>query len=151
MKHVKTDVINILNINISDYSVFFSQGNRVIFKTGKKNNEPEENDFGEEIVDEDKGRDIDSIKFKTNEEADKARDRIFYTLGLKSPQNIYLDLTTLDSEIEPSEYLDLTIMQIAEKFKTDPRYLRVVDIATNYVDLKDADVDDVEAEKKEDI
>jgi len=108
IKNIETGIKNVLNINFSEYKSFNAQGNRVIFT--------------------DKNDQKTSMVFESEEEALLASERMFYTLGLKSPFNILLDLTEDGSLYHGKvEAKELTLQEIAEKFKIDPRELRITD------------------------
>ena len=66
-----------------------------------------------------------AFEFSTQTDAIYAQEKVFITLGLKSPYNNILDLTSLKS-IETSMYVGLTLEQIASKLKIDPRTLAIV-------------------------
>lgn len=65
------------------------------------------------------------LKFTNSDDAKLAQEKLFITLGLKSPYNIILDLTEL-SILEANYVVGLTLQEIAEKFKLDVRELSIV-------------------------
>ncbi|MEG1726056.1 MAG: hypothetical protein RR313_11745 [Anaerovoracaceae bacterium] len=65
------------------------------------------------------------LKFANSDDARLAQEKLFITLGLKSPYNIVLDLTEL-SVLESTQTIGVTLQDIAEKFKLDVRELAIV-------------------------
>ena len=105
--------IQILNLNVDSYDMIEAIGTKLYFVsvvTSKK----------------------DFIEFKSNKLANVARERVFYTLGLKSPNSNVLDLTMEDTSFDKTESNDYTLMEIAEKLNLDPRELRIVTVANQY-------------------
>ena len=105
---ISNDNITIINANISSSVDITTESNLLIIKMEKEE---------------------DTIKLKLKDEdcARLAQEKLFLTLGLKSPQNNILDLTNLDV-IESNELVGITMQEIADKFKIDVRELSIVAI-----------------------
>jgi hypothetical protein len=78
IKHYETEFVQVLNVNVAEYSDFRAQNSKLEFRVNN-------------VVDR-------WITFPSQEEAEKARDAIFYNLGLKQPLGNVLDLTNLKEE-----------------------------------------------------
>jgi len=72
-------------------------------------------------------KDTDTIKlsFENVESAILAQEKLFLTLGLKSPYSNVLDLTDL-SEIKKSGFAGISMQDIADKFNVDLRELSII-------------------------
>lgn len=104
-KNIKNDEIKIVNVPTSDFVEVFVDNEILKIKT--------------------KDDKVFAFEFSTQTDAIYAQEKVFITLGLKSPYNNILDLTSLKS-IETSMYVGLTLEQIASKLKIDPRTLAIV-------------------------
>jgi len=78
------------------------------------------------------------LTFSSEEQAMVALDKIFKTYGYKAPFNKYLDLTIEETEVDSDNHYYLTMQEIANKLKIDPRKLRIVD-DSSFNNLEDED------------
>jgi hypothetical protein len=94
----------VVNVPIDSYSKFYADGNIVKFVTGSELVE-DENGFA--VEDEDGNyvyeETFDGLRFKDEQEAIDAMNRIFERLGFKRPMSNVLDLTVSAMELVEKE------------------------------------------------
>lgn len=131
LKHHKTDLVQILNVDIDKYINFYVMGSALwlieptkIVDYDNEGNKRLREDGSEIMVNE-----KDILNFKTTVEAEYARDMIFTKLGSKAPENKILDLTVFDEMTmdDDNKYIDFN--DIAQKFKTSPDKVRIVSVS----------------------
>jgi len=126
MKHHKSNVVLVINVDIDKYRDFYVSGNQLMLST--YDFETYKDDMGETV----KERKRDIITFKSQEEAEYARDAIFNNISTKAPYNKTLDLTLFEQMNESEgrdEFTYLDLRDIANKYKIDPATLRIVDLS----------------------
>lgn len=100
----------IINFNVADAELISVKDSKLVFQLKER--------------DEKGNIQTKTITLVSQEEAEKAFNALFVTLGLSAPLNNVLDLTGV--MIEPSGSVGYTIPEIAKKLKVDPRKMSIV-------------------------
>jgi hypothetical protein len=107
-RNIKTNDITIINANVSSSKDIIVENNLLVINMEKEN----------ETI---------KISLESNEVAKLAQEKLFITLGLKSPYNNILDLTNVEN-IETNEMIGITLQDISEKFKVNLNDLAIVGV-----------------------
>lgn len=107
-RNIKTNDITIINANVSSSKDIVIENNLLVINMEKEN----------ETI---------KISLESNEIAKLAQEKLFITLGLKSPYNNILDLTNVEN-IETNEMIGITLQDISEKFKVNLNDLAIVGV-----------------------
>lgn len=107
-RNIKTNDITIINANVSSSKDIVVENNLLVINMEKEN----------ETI---------KISLESNEIAKLAQEKLFITLGLKSPYNNILDLTNVEN-IETNEMIGITLQDISEKFKVNLNDLAIVGV-----------------------
>lgn len=107
-RNIKTNDITIINANVSSSKDIVVENNLLVINMEKEN----------ETI---------KISLESNEVAKLAQEKLFITLGLKSPYNNILDLTNVEN-IETNEMIGITLQDISEKFKVNLNDLAIVGV-----------------------
>lgn len=107
-RNIKTNDIMIINANVSSSKDIVVENNLLVINMEKEN----------ETI---------KISLESNEIAKLAQEKLFITLGLKSPYNNILDLTNVEN-IEANEMIGITLQDISEKFKVNLNDLAIVGV-----------------------
>lgn len=107
-RNIKTNDIMIINANVSSSKDIVVENNLLVINMEKEN----------ETI---------KISLESNEVAKLAQEKLFITLGLKSPYNNILDLTNVEN-IETNEMIGITLQDISEKFKVNLNDLAIVGV-----------------------
>jgi len=113
----------ITNFNVSDVKLIYVKGNNLVFEMPEKS-------FVNNKGKTETNVETNTLYLSSPEEAEKAFNALFVTLGMSAPLNNVLDLTGV--MIEPSGSAGYTIPEIAKKLKVDPRKMAIVFQSNGY-------------------